>query len=165
MLFRDLGCMIVCMNAGRTAVQKEIQLATKNKGYTSLWKTILQIALAVLLICGGISIFTNAKNDALVSAVGSLFSGSLRDIVVYALAVIEIIAGALLVLDFFNIKAFDKLDDIFLLIIMICWIVAFMVFADILPFINGKMKFVPFLIAFAKDAVVVAAMGIIKAKI
>lgn len=140
-------------------------MATKNKGFTSMWKTILQIALAVLLICGGISIFTNAKDDALVSAVGGLFTGSLRDIIMYVLAVIEIVAGALLILDFFHIKALDKLDDIFLLIIMICWVVAFMIFADIVPLINGKIEFVPFLIAFAKDAVVVAAMGIVKAKI
>lgn len=137
----------------------------KGKGMTSFWKTVLQIALAVLLILGGLSVFTNAKDDALVKAVGSFFNGDLKNYVVWVLAVVEIVAGVLLVLDFFHIKALDKLDDIFLLIIMICWIVAFVVFGDILPFVNGNLKFIPFLLSLAKNAVVVAAMGIIKAKI
>ena len=137
----------------------------KGKGMTSMWKTILQIAMAVLLIIGGLSVFMKAPDDPLIKAVCSIFIGQVKTIVVYALAVIEIICGVLLILDFFNIKALDKLDDIFLLIIMICWIVVFIVLGDIIPLVKGQIKFLPFLVQLAKDAIMVAAMGIIKAKI
>ena len=137
----------------------------KGKGTTSMWKTILQITLAVLLIIGGLSVFMKAPDDPLIKAVGSIFNGQVKTIVVYVLAVVEIICGVLLILDFCNIKALDKLDDIFLLIIMICWIVVFIVLGDIIPLVKGQIKFLPFLVQLAKDAIMVAAMGIIKAKI
>mgnify|MGYP001778214448 CR=1 FL=1 len=136
------------------------------KGMTSIWKTVLQIAVAVMLIIGGISVFTNGAKDELVKAVGNLFNaGTLRDVVVWVLAAIEIITGVLLILDFFHINSLDRLDDIFLLIIMIAWIVVFMVLGELIPLFKGKLAFVPFLQAFAKDAVMVAVFGIIKAKI
>lgn len=136
------------------------------KGMTSIWKTVLQIAVAVMLIIGGISVFTNGAKDELVKAVGNLFrAGTLRDVVVWVLAAIEIITGVLLILDFFHINSLDRLDDIFLLIIMVAWIVVFMVLGELIPLFKGHMAFVPFLQAFAKDAVMVAVFGIIKAKI
>lgn len=136
------------------------------KGMTSIWKTVLQIAVAVMLIIGGISVFTNGAKDELVTAVGYLFNaGTLRDVVVWVLAAIEIITGVLLILDFFHINSLDRLDDIFLLIIMIAWIVVFMVLGELIPLFKGHLAFVPFLQAFAKDAVMVAVFGIIKAKI
>lgn len=136
------------------------------KGMTSIWKTVLQIAVAVMLIIGGISVFTNGAKDELVKAVGNLFrAGTLRDVVVWVLAAIEIITGVLLILDFFHINSLDRLDDIFLLIIMIAWIVVFMVLGELIPLFKGHLAFVPFLQAFAKDAVMVAVFGIIKAKI
>ncbi|MBO8456998.1 MAG: hypothetical protein IAA81_02070 [Spirochaetes bacterium] len=136
------------------------------KGMTSIWKTVLQIAVAVMLIIGGISVFTNGAKDELVKAVGNLFNaGTLRDVVVWVLAAIEIITGVLLILDFFHINSLDRLDDIFLLIIMIAWIVVFMVLGELIPLFKGHLAFVPFLQAFAKDAVMVAVFGIIKAKI
>ena len=136
------------------------------KGMTSIWKTVLQIAVAVMLIIGGISVFTNGAKDELVKAVGNLFNaGTLRDVVVWVLAAIEIITGVLLILDFFHINPLDRLDDIFLLIIMIAWIVVFMVLGELIPLFKGHLAFVPFLQAFAKDAVMVAVFGIIKAKI
>lgn len=74
------------------------------KGMTSIWKTVLQIAVAVMLIIGGISVFTNGAKDELVKAVGNLFrDGTLRDVVVWVLAAIEIITGVLLILDFFQV--------------------------------------------------------------
>lgn len=136
------------------------------KGATSMWKTVLQIALAVLLIVGGLSAFGLAKgSDALTNTVGSYFNGTLRTVVVYVLAAIEIIAGILLILDFFHIGAFDRLDDLFLLIVMLAWLVVFVVLGDIIPLIKGNLAFMPFLVALAKDCVVLSAMGIIKAKI
>ena len=105
------------------------------KGMTSIWKTVLQIAVAVMLIIGGISVFTNGAKDELVKAVGNLFrDGTLRDVVVWVLAAIEIITGVLLILDFFHINSLDRLDDIFLLIIMVAWIVVFMVLGEFLSF-------------------------------
>lgn len=136
------------------------------KGMTSIWKTVLQISVAVMLIIGGVSVFTNGSKDELVRAVGNLFrAGTLRDVVVWALAAIEIVTGVLLVLDFFHINSLDRIDDIFLLIIMIAWFVVFMVLGELIPLFKGHMAFVPFLQAFAKDAVMVAVFGIIKAKI
>ncbi|MBO5136953.1 MAG: hypothetical protein J6B81_00455 [Spirochaetaceae bacterium] len=140
----------------------------KSGGFTSMWKTILQIALAVLLIVGGLSVILDkAGNDelGLVAAVGGLFNGTVKDIVIYVMAAIELIAGILLILDFFKIKSLDKIDDLFLLIIMIAWIVVFVILGDIIPLIKGNLKFLPFIVKLARDAVMIAAFGIIKAKI
>lgn len=147
------------------------------KGATSMWKTVLQIALAVMLIIGGLNVFLNAgkiqslidAGDPLVTAVRNVFSNAtVRDVVTYVLAAVELIAGILLILDFFNIKSLDKLDDIFLAIIMICWVVVFIVLGDIVGlFKNGieGNKILPFLVSLAKNCIMVSAMGIVKAKI
>lgn len=149
------------------------------KGATSIWKTILQISLAVMFIIGGLNVFMNAgkgfnqlvgaTGDPLVTAVSNLFErGTLRDIIVYVLAAVELITGVLLILDFFNVKSLDKLDDIFLAIIMICWVVVFIVLGDIVGlFKNGIQgrEILPFLVSLAKNCLMVSAMGIIKARI
>lgn len=139
------------------------------KGATSIWKTILQIALAVLLIIGGLNVFLGEGKDDLVKAVANVFNNeTLKDIVTYALAAVELIAGILLVLDFFHIKALDKLDDIFLAIIMICWVVVFIILGDFVGLFKGGIKgneILPFLVSLAKNCIMVSAFGIIKAKI
>lgn len=147
------------------------------KGATFIWKTILQIALAVMLIIGGLNVFLNAgkitslinTGDPLVTAVSHLFEkGTLRDVVTYVLAAVELIAGLLLILDFFHIKSLDRLDDIFLAIIMICWVVVFIVLGDFVGlFKNGIQgrEILPFLVSLAKNCIMVSAMGIVKAKI
>ena len=95
------------------------------KGSSAVWRTILQIALATMLIIGGCNVFfgnlwTKAtSSDELIQAVGSLFNGDLKKIVIYVLAAIEILAGIFMILDLFRIKSVDKLDDICVLIIMI----------------------------------------------
>ena len=139
------------------------------KGATFIWKTILQIALAVMLIIGGLNVFLGEGKDDLVKAVSNLFArGTLRDVVIYVLAAVELIAGLLLVLDFFHIKSLDKLDDIFLAIIMICWVVVFIVLGDFVGLfkdgIQGR-EILPFLVSLAKNCIMVSAMGIVKAKI
>lgn len=147
------------------------------KGATSMWKTVLQIALAVMLIIGGLNVFLNAgkiqslidAGDPLVTAVRNVFSNAtVRDVVTYVLAAVELIAGILLILDFFNIKSLDKLDDIFLAIIMICWVVVFIVLGDIVGLFKGGIKgkeILPFLVSLANNCIMVSAMGIVKAKI
>ena len=141
------------------------------KGALSVWKTILQIALAIMLIIGGCNVFfgsfltKSSSSDELITAVGSLFNGDLRNIVVYVLAAIEIITGILLFLDLFNIKSLDKLDEIFMLIIMVLWLVVFIVMGDILPLLKGTIDFVPFLSRISKDLVILCAFGIVKSKI
>lgn len=140
----------------------------KRGGFTSMWKTILQIALAVMLIIGGLSVFIKSAGDSLglIDAVGGLFNGTLRDIVVYVMAAIELITGILLILDLLKIKQIDKLDDLFLLIIMIVWVVVFVVLEDIVPLFKGaSFQLWDFLSNLAKDAIMISAMGIIKAKI
>lgn len=141
------------------------------KSSASLWRTILQIALAIMLIIGGCNVFFGtfwskiAYADELITAVSDLFNGTLKDIVIYALAVIEILAGILLILDLFNIKSLDKLDDICIIIIMILWLVVFIVFGDIIPLIKGNIKFVAFLSKISKDLIILCSFGIIKSKI
>lgn len=147
------------------------------KGATSMWKTVLQIALAVMLIIGGLNVFLNAgkiqslidAGDPLVTAVRNVFSNAtVRDVVTYVLAAVELIAGILLILDFFNIKSLDKLDDIFLAIIMICWVVVFIVLGDIVGLFKGGIEgkeILPFLVSLANNCIMVSAMGIVKAKI
>ena len=140
----------------------------KKGGFTSIWKTILRIALAVMLIIGGLSVFIKSAGDSLglIDAVGGLFNGTVKDIVVYVMAAIELIAGILLILDLLNIKQLDKLDDLFLLIIMIVWIAVFVVLEDIIPLFKGKsFQIWDFISNLAKDAIMISAMGIIKAKI
>lgn len=147
------------------------------KGATSMWKTVLQIALAVMLIIGGLNVFLNAgkiqslidAGDPLVTAVRNVFSNAtVRDVVTYVLAAVELIAGILLILDFFNIKSLDKLDDIFLAIIMICWVVVFIVLGDFVELFKDGIKgkeILPFLVSLAKNCIMVSAFGIVKAKI
>lgn len=141
------------------------------KGSSAVWRTILQIALATMLIIGGCNVFfgnlwTKAtSSDELIQAVGSLFNGDLKKIVIYVLAAIEILAGIFMILDLFRIKSVDKLDDICVLIIMILWLVVFIVMGDILPLIRGRLDFVPFLSKIAKDLVILCSFGIVRTKI
>lgn len=141
------------------------------KGSSAVWRTILQIALATMLIIGGCNVFfgnlwTKAtSSDELIQAVGSLFNGDLKKIVIYVLAAIEILAGIFMILDLFRIKSIDKLDDICVLIIMILWLVVFIVMGDILPLIRGRLDFVPFLSKISKDLVILCSFGIVRTKI
>ncbi len=141
------------------------------KGSNAVWRTILQIALATMLIIGGCNVFfgnlwTKAtSSDELIQAVGSLFNGDLQKIVIYVLAAIEILAGIFMILDLFRIKSVDKLDDICVLIIMILWLVVFIVMGDILPLIRGRLDFVPFLSKISKDLVILCSFGIVRTKI
>ena len=141
------------------------------KGNISIWRVILQFALATMLIVGGCNVFFGSfytkltASDELIMAVGSFFNGDLRDIVVYVLAGIEIITGILLILDFFKIKSLDRLDDIFVLIIMILWLAIFIIMGDILPFIKGKTNLITFLSKLSKDLIILCSFGIIKSQI
>lgn len=141
------------------------------KGATAVWRTILQIALATMLIIGGCNVFfgnlwtKTTSSDELIKAVGSLFNGDLKNIVIYVLAAIEILAGIFMILDLFNIKSVNKIDDICIFIIMILWLVVFIVIGDILPLIRGNLDFVPFLSMISKDLVILCAFGLVRAKI
>lgn len=141
------------------------------KGSSAVWRTILQIALATMLIIGGCNVFFGnlwkkaTSSDELIQAVGSLFNGDLKKIVIYVLAAIEILAGIFMILDLFRIKSVDKLDDICVLIIMILWLVVFIVMGDILPLIRGRLDFVPFLSKISKDLVILCSFGIVRTKI
>ena len=70
-----------------------------------------------------------------------------------------------MILDLFNIKSVNKIDDICIFIIMILWLVVFIVIGDILPLIRGNLDFVPFLSMISKDLVILCAFGLVRAKI
>ncbi len=143
-------------------------MAKDKFGPISLWKVILQWALAILLIAGGLSVFIDGKSDALVSAVGKIFSnGNVRDVIVYIMAGIEIITGIFLILDRFHLKSnlIDKLDDIFMAILMICYLICFIILGDFVPLFKGNISFMAFLVDLARNCVILCAFGIVKCEI
>lgn len=135
------------------------------KGTTLIGKIMLQAALAVILIVSGLAVFLNGRNSEMIRVISGVFSNAaLRDITAYIVAVLEIIAGVLLVLDFFHIKSLDRVDDLSLLVIIIVWCV-YMVLADILPLFQSRFDFISWITGLAEHTLVLAAMIIVKAKI
>ncbi len=143
-------------------------MAKDKFGPISLWKTILQWALAILFIVGGLSVFIDGKGDALVSAIGKVFSNNtVRDVIVYIMAVIEILTGIFLILDMLHLKSklIDRLDDIFMAILMICYLICFIILGDFVPLFKGNLSFMAFLVDLAKNCVILCAFGIVKCSI
>ena len=143
-------------------------MARDRFGPITLWKTIRQWALAILLIVGGLSVFIDGKSDALVSAVGKIFSnGNVRDVIVYIMAAIEIITGIFLILDMLHLKSklIDRLDDIFMAILIICYFICFIILGDFVPLFKGNLSFMAFLVDLAKNCVILCAFGIVKCQI
>lgn len=129
----------------------------KNRTFSTI---LLQIALGLMFIVGGIWIFMGNQSDEVVLAINSIFNGTVETILVYTFAVIEIIAGFFLILRIF-LKINTKVDSVLITIIMICWIVA-IVLLDILgP--SGILKcfnsrFLGFLSRFSSHLLILGAI-------
>ena len=94
------------------------------KSALSLGRLILQLALGVMLAVAGIWAFQNGKGDDAVKALNNVFSGDAANIISKIFAVIEIVAGVLLVVELFAGDKFGKFDNILGIILIIVWIVA-----------------------------------------
>ncbi len=88
----------------------------------TLGTIILQIALGLLFIVGGIWSLQTGKGDEIAKAIRDLFNGDTAKIICIIFAVIELVAGVFLLLRLF-VPIATNLDNVLMLIIMICWIV------------------------------------------
>lgn len=84
---------------------------------------ILQIALGLLFIVSGIWTLQNGKGDEIASAIRSIFSKDIAQVICIVFGIIEIVAGVFLLLRLF-VFLNTSLDTLLMIIIMICWIVA-----------------------------------------
>lgn len=130
----------------------------------SFGKVLLQAALAVILFLSGLSIFIDGSRNEVISTIGTIFANNaVRDIIAYSIAIVELLAGALLVLDFFSVNALERAINFALIIVIIIWIV-FMVIADVFPLVNSRIAFIHWLYKLAQHMLVLAGLIIVKAK-
>lgn len=136
------------------------------KGMTSIGKMVMQAALATVLIVTGLLVFAGGRGNEVSQAINQLLGKStgLKEIVLYILAVVDIAAGVLLILDFFHIDALDKIDDLALLVVMIAWCL-FILIVDVFPLFQGRFHFLPWLGQLAQHVLVLSTMIVVKAKI
>jgi len=123
---------------------------------------LLQIALGLMFIVGGIWTLQNGKGDDIATAIRSIFNGNIANILCIVMAIIEIVLGVFLLLRLF-VNLGTSLDSILMLIVMIVWIV-FMVLVDILgnngilEVINHGKNFLNFLYRFATHLIVLGSI-------
>ena len=143
---------------------KNTEVYMSKMGATSFGKVLLQAALAAILFLSGLAIFIDGSRNQVISTVGSVFANSdVRTIIAYVIAVFEIAAGVLLLLDFISVSAFEKANDIALLVIIIIWII-FMVLADVFPLVNSRIVFLQWLYQLAQHTLILSGLIIVTAK-
>lgn len=135
----------------------------QNKSKT-IGTVLLQIALGILFIVTGIWTLQGGRGDEIATAVFSIFERDIANIVCIVFGVIEIIAGAFLIIRLFAVVN-TNLDNVLMIIIMICWIAAIV----ITDFIGSESlfncmnkKFLPFMNKFARHLIILGS--IIKVK-
>ncbi|MBP5588049.1 MAG: hypothetical protein J6X37_04920 [Treponema sp.] len=124
----------------------------------SFGRLLLQIALGAMLVVGGIWALTGGGDFGCV-ALKAVFSGSLLKTLKIVFGVIELLAGAFLIIELFAGDIFGKIDNILMMIIWIVWIVA-IVLGD---FLGGSGLFKAgfsweWLYGFAAHLIVLGAM-------
>lgn len=130
----------------------------------SLSRIVLQAGLAVFLILAGLSVFNPGVFEDASRSLNKLFGkNDIRLMIMYVVAVIEIVAGALLILDLVGIAALSKFIQPALLVIIIAWAIA-MVMNDILPIFNGKVKLLPWLAQLSKDTIILGSLLFIRSE-
>lgn len=136
-------------------------MATTTK--RSFGTILLQIALGLMFIVGGIWNLQNGRNgDEIASAIRSIFDGNIENILIIVMAIIELILGVFLLLRLF-VNLGTSLDSILMLIVMIIWIV-FMVLVDvlgnngILEVLRKGKNFLNFLYTFASHLIILGAI-------
>ena len=133
-------------------------------GRFSIGRVILQIAVGLMLSVAGIWALQGG-GDAASSAIKGIFAGDVRNILVIVFAVIEIIAGILLIVGLFVPNSMASFNKILLLIIIIVWIVA-IVLIDFLGnggiFHSGSRNFLSWLYQFANHLIVLGALIVLQ---
>lgn len=107
----------------------------KNSGL-SIGRIIVQLALGVMLAVAGIWALAGKGGDDAVNALRHLFNGDARDIIVLVFAVIELLAGILLIVKFFAGESFGKFSNILGIIIIVVWVIAIV----LMDFLNGNLE-------------------------
>lgn len=126
-----------------------------SKSNVSIFWTILNIAVGVVLAVGGIWAL-QGSGDFAADALRSIFSGSTAKLVVTVFGVIELLSGIFIILQLFIGDRMGSLGTILKLIIVIVWAVA-IVLAD---FVGGFLKpsFLPWIYSLAMHCVVLCAL-------
>ena len=101
----------------------------------SIGRIILQVALGVMLAVAGIWALADKKADPAVQALRSIFDGDAEKILVVVFAVIELLAGILLVVELFAGDRFGKFDNILGWIVIAVWAVAIV----LMDFLDGNL--------------------------
>ncbi|MBQ0050740.1 MAG: hypothetical protein KBT11_01595 [Treponema sp.] len=124
------------------------------KKSSSLFWTILNLAVGVMLAVGGIWALQGG-GDFAAKALKGLSSGDMSKILGIVFGVIELLSGIFIILQLFIGDRMGQLGTILKLIIVIVWAVA-IVIADIL---NGNFgNFLSWLYTFAGHLIVLAAL-------
>lgn len=108
------------------------------KSALSIGRLVLQIALGVMLAVAGIWALAGGKDsgDAAYTALTNLLNGDVGKILGMVFAIIELLAGILLVVEVFVGDKFGKFDNILGWIVIIVWIVAIV----LMDFLNGNLE-------------------------
>lgn len=105
------------------------------KSAMSIGSLLLQIALGVMLAVAGIWALAGKGGDDAYKAVRSLINGDAGNIIAMVFAVIELLAGILLVVECFAGDKFGKFGNILGWIVIIVWVVAIV----LMDFLNGNL--------------------------
>lgn len=130
------------------------------KSSLSIGRLLLQIALGVMLVIGGIWALIGG-GDFGAEAFRSIFKGDARKILIIFYGIIELIAGLFILLELFLGDLLGKFLNICILIIAIIWIIA-IVLSD---FLNGNFLrggFLPWAWDFATHLLVLGGFLCIK---
>ncbi len=106
------------------------------KSALSIGRLVLQIALGVMLAVAGIWALSGKGGDDAYQALKGLFNGDVGKILGMVFAIIELLAGILLVVEVFVGDKFGKFDNILGWIVIIVWIVAIV----LMDFLNGNLE-------------------------
>ncbi|MBQ9630857.1 MAG: hypothetical protein IJR49_04655 [Treponema sp.] len=100
------------------------------KGKSSIGALLVQIALGVFFVVTGIWTLQNGSGNEIATAINKLFSGDMQKIIRMVFGIIEVLAGAFLLLRMF-VSFSSSIDSLLMVIVMIAWLVS-IVLLDIL---------------------------------
>lgn len=133
-------------------------MSTKNE--RTAGTLVLQIALGLLFVVGGIWTLQNGNGDEISRAIRHIFNSDVSKVLCIVFGIIEIVAGVFLILRLFaNIAT--NLDSLLMIIIMICWIVCIILidFISDSGIINNlNSGFLPWTYRFAGHLLVLGAI-------
>lgn len=128
-----------------------------SKRSISFGRVLLQIALGLMLLVGGIWAFIGG-GDAGAEAVKSVFKGDLAVLLKIVYGIIELIAGFFLILDLFVGDKLGTFGTVLMVILIIVWI-AVIVIADFFNISFSSVNYVlKWIYQFASHLIVLGAL-------